>query len=162
MVKSGFIIGAISLVFILGISIAVAPFCAPCLGIFFGLAAGYLAGVFDKPASSGESVRKGASAGAIAGAIGFLGGVIGGVLNSLLLNPANVEAFTRMLGIYNVNISQPLIWFSQIGFALCIGLFDIAWMAVLGIAGGALWYQVSGKNQAQAILPPQQPLPPTA
>jgi hypothetical protein len=162
MVKSGLIIGAISLLFILGISVAIAPFCAPCIGILFGLAAGYMAGVFDKPVSSGESVRRGGSAGAIAGAIGFLGGILGGVLNSLLLNPANVASFTRLLGIYNMNISEAQIWLSQMGFAFCIGLFDIAWMALLGVAGGALWYQISGKNQGQSVLPPQQPLTPTS
>jgi hypothetical protein len=34
-------------------------------------------------------------------------------------------------------------------------------MAFLGLVGGALWYQISGKNQT-AVLPPQQPLPPQA
>ena len=160
MVKSGLIFGAVSLVFILGFAVLVAPFCAPCLGLVLGLAAGYMAGVFDKPANSGESIKRGGYAGAIAGAIGFLGGLVGGVINGLLLNPSNVASFSRVFGLSNLGISQAQIWVSQLGFAVCIGLFDILWMALLGVAGGALWYQVSGKNQAGSSLPPQQPVPP--
>jgi hypothetical protein len=159
MVKSGLILGAISFLFILGFGVFIAPFCAPCLGLFFGLAAGYLAGVFDKPTDSSESIRKGGYAGAIAGGLGFVGGLIASVVNGVLLNPANVESFSRLFGISNLGVSQAQIWASQLGFAVCIGLFDVLWMALLGVAGGALWFQLVGKNQT-TILPPQQPVPP--
>jgi hypothetical protein len=162
MVKSGLIFGAISLVFILGFAVVIAPFCAPCLGLILGLAAGYVAGAFDKPADSGTSIRKGAGAGAIAGAIGLVGGFLGAVINGVLLNPSNIQSFVQMLGFSNINVNQAQIWATQLGSAFCIGLFDIAWMAVLGLVGGALWYQISGKNQIPTVLPPQQPLPPTA
>jgi hypothetical protein len=161
MVKSGLIFGAISLVFIFGTAVLVAPFCAPCLGIILGLAAGYVAGAFDKPIDSGSSIRRGAGAGAIAGAIGLIGGFIGATVNALLLNPANVQSFAELLGINNFYLSQAEIWVYQLGFATCFGLFDIAWMALLGLAGGALWYSISGKNRTPTVLPPQQPVPPT-
>ncbi len=160
MVKSGLIFGAISLVFILGTAIIIAPFCAPCLGLVLGLAAGYMAGVFDKPGTSGASLQKGGFAGAIAGGIGFIGGLVAAVINGLLLNPSNVESFSQVLGLPNLGVSQAQIWASQLGFGVCIGLFDIFWMAILGVAGGALWYQIRGKNQATTILPPQQPVQP--
>jgi hypothetical protein len=160
MVKSGLIFGAISLLIILGFAVFVAPFCAPCLGLILGVAAGYMAGVFDKPADSGQSIRKGGYAGAIAGALGFVGGLVGSVINGFLLNPANVASFSRIFGISNLGVSQAQIWASQLGFAVCIGLFDVLWMALLGVAGGALWYQLVGKNQTTTILPPQQPVPP--
>jgi hypothetical protein len=160
MVKSGLIFGAISLLFILGTAVFVAPFCAPCLGLILGLAAGYMAGVFDKPSNSGESVRKGGYAGAIAGALGFVGGLVGSVINGLLLTPTNVASFSKIFGISNLGVSQAQIWASQLGFAVCIGLFDVMWMGLLGVAGGALWYQFVGKNQTTTILPPQQPVPP--
>ena len=95
MVKSGLIFGAISFVLILGSAVLITPFCAPCLGLIFGLAAGYLACVSDKPISSGEGVKKGAVAGAIAGSLGFLGGMIGGVINGALLNPSILQAIDR-------------------------------------------------------------------
>ena len=161
MVKSGLIIGAISFVLVLGFSVLVTPFCAPCLGLVFGIIAGYLAGVFDKPSNSGESVRKGGTAGAIAGAIGFVGGMVGGVINGALLNPASVESFTKVFGINNFSISQAEIWTYQLVFALCVGLFNVVWMAILGVAGGALWYQIRGKNQTTMVLPPQTPIPPS-
>jgi uncharacterized membrane protein len=159
MVRSGLIFGALSLVFIFGFAVLVAPFCAPCIGLILGLAAGYVAGAFDKPADSGSSIKKGAGAGAIAGAIGLLGGLIGAVINGVLLNPGNVQSFTQMLGFSNINVSKAQIWATQLGIGFCIGLFDIAWMAVLGLVGGALWYQISGRNRT-TVLPPQQPMPP--
>jgi hypothetical protein len=160
MVKSGLIFGVVALVFILGFAVFVTPFCAPCLGLVLGIAAGYMAGVFDKPANSGESLKKGGYAGAIAGSIGFLGGLMGGVINGLLLNPSNVSSFSRVLGLPNVSISQQQIWISQFGFVLCIGGFDILWMALLGVAGGALWYQISGKKHVGMSPPPQEPAQP--
>jgi hypothetical protein len=117
--------------------------------------------VFDKSINSGESVKKGGIAGAIAGALGFVGGFIGGVINGAVLNPSSVEAFTKVFGINNFNISQAQIWTYQLVFAVCIGLFNIVWMAILGFAGGALWYQISGKNRMGTVLPPQEPIPPS-
>jgi hypothetical protein len=160
MVKSGLIIGAISFVFILVTAVFIEPVCAPCLGLILGLAAGYLAGAFDRPIDSGESIKKGAYAGAIAGAFGLLGGLIGSVINGMILNPGNIASFMNSIGISNFVISQAQIWASELGFAVCIGVFDVLWMALLGLAGGALWYQIAGKNQASMILPPQQPVPP--
>lgn len=162
MVKSGLIFGAISFILVLGFSVLVTPFCAPCIGVFLGIAAGYVAGVYDKPISSGESIRKSGIAGLIAGALGFVGGLIGGIINGAVLNPSSVEAFTQFFGFNNINISQAQIWTYQLVFAVCIGLFNIVWMAILGIAGGALWYQIKGKNQPMTVLPPQAPIAPSS
>jgi hypothetical protein len=161
MVKSGLIIGAISFVLVLGFAILLTPFCAPCLGLGLGIMAGYFASVIEKPINSGESVRKGGTAGAIAGALGFAGGLIGGVINGALLNPGSVESFTKVFGINNFSINQAQIWTYQLIFAVCIGLFNVVWMAILGVAGGALWYQISGKNQTSTVHPPQEPVPPS-
>jgi hypothetical protein len=160
MVKSGLIFGAVSLVLVLG-STLIHPLCAPCVGLFIGLVAGYGAGVFDKPINSGESIRKGGIAGAIAGALGFVGGFIGGVINGAVVNPSSVEVFTRLFGISNFNITQAEIWIYQLVFAVCVGLFNVIWMAILGVVGGALWYQIKGKNQTVMVLPPQEPIPPS-
>ena len=157
MVKSGLIFGAISFVLVLGSAVLITPFCAPCLGLIFGLAAGYLACVSDKPISSGEGVREGAVAGAIAGSLGFLGGMIGGVINGALLNPSILQAIYNTLGMPNINIDQTTVRTMQLVGAACIGLFNIGWMAILGVAGGALWYQITGK---QTMMPPQAPIPP--
>ena len=161
MLKSGLILGVISFVFVLGFAVLLTPFCAPCLGLILGIAAGYFAGLVDKPISSGDSVRKGGIAGAIAGAFGFIGGIIGGVMNGALLNPASVESFTKVIGINNFNINQAQIWAYQLGFSVCIGLFNVVWMAILGAAGGALWFQIDGKNRTRTVKPPQEPIPPS-
>lgn len=158
MVKSGLLFGAISFILVLGSAVLVTPFCAPCLGLILGLAAGYLACVYDKPATSSEGVKKGAIAGAVAGSLGFLGGMIAGVINGALVNPSNLEAIYKTLGMPVVNIDKTTIWTMQLVGAACIGLFNIGWMVILGVAGGALWYQMRGRNQAGTILPPQAPI----
>lgn len=161
MAKSGLLLGIISLVFVLGTAVLITPVCAPCAGVFLGIIAGYLAGVFDKPTDSGKSMRRGAGAGAIAGALALVGGFIGAAINGALLNPTNMQTFfDRVFGYSNFVITQPVIWLSELGAAFCVGLFDILWMALLGLLGGAIWYSLRGGNRTGTAMTPQQPLPP--
>ncbi|MFZ2097692.1 MAG: hypothetical protein WAV05_13755 [Anaerolineales bacterium] len=161
MVKSGLIFGVVSFLLTLVGTTLITPLCAPCLGLVLGLAAGYVAGNYDKPGSSSESIRKGAIAGAIAGSLGFLGGMIGGVINGVVVNPTDLQGIYNFFGLPDVNITKETIWLVQIVGAMCIGLFNIGWMAILGVAGGALWYQMIGKNQTGIMMPPQEPTPPS-
>lgn len=161
MIRSGIILGIISFVLVLVSATVISPLCAPCLGLILGLAAGYLSGVYDKPTSSSEAIRKGAIAGVIAGGIGFLGGLIGGVINGFLLNPSMLEALYKTFGLPNVAIDRTTVWVFQLGGAFCLGIFNIGWMAVLGLAGGVVWYQMIGRNQPMTVLPPQEPIPPS-
>lgn len=157
MIKSGLIFGAAAFVLILGSSILVSPLCAPCLGMILGLGAGYVAGIYDKPASSGEGVRKSGIAGGIAGSMGFLGGLVGAIVNGVLLNPSSLEMLYETFGLPKVAVDQTTIWAAQIAGGFCIGLFNIAWMAILGVVGGTLWYQVRGKYQTATMVPPLEP-----
>lgn len=157
MVKSGLIVGAASLVLILGTSL-IHQLCAPCMGFFLGLVAGFLAGVFDKPATVSESLKRGAIAGVIAAGFGLVGSLVGAVINSSLGNPADIEAFGKALGLSNYTVTQGEIWMYQVIFAACTGLINIVWMAILGLAGGAIWHQAIGKKQSTTILPPQAPI----
>ena len=160
MIKSGLIFGAVSFILVLLSAIIISPLCAPCLGLVLGLAAGYVAGAFDKPNDTGDSAKKGAIAGAIAGGIGILGGLTGAVINGVLLNPSNLEALYKAFGLSGVSTDQTTIWIGQLVGAFCVGLFNVVWMAILGAGGGALWYQITGKNRMGTTLPPQEPLPP--
>jgi hypothetical protein len=152
MIKSGIVLGIVSLIVILGSGL-ILPWLAPCWGIFLGLIAGYLAGVFDKPAASGDTAKKGAIAAVIAAVFGLVGGLIAGVINSLTVNPQDLVNLYKMLGLDIPNIDQTTIWVGQLGIACCIGFFNLALMAGFGAAGGALWWQTSGKNQA-SLTPP--------
>jgi hypothetical protein len=144
MVKSGLIIGAVAFILVLGGTL-ISPLCAPCVGILLGLAAGYLAGVFDKPALSADCTKKGASAGAIAGGISILGSLIGAVINAAVIAPSGNAQINDLLGLPP---SDPAtIWGAQLGAACCLGLLNVALGAGLGAAGGALWYQMTGKKQ---------------
>ena len=159
MVKSGIIFGGVAFILILGSSL-ISPLCAPCVGLFMGLAAGYVAGVFDKPRYSRDSLKSGGIAGLIAGIIGLIGGLIGGAINGTSVNASMIEQFYRALGITNISISQSQLLTYQLLGAACIGIFNLVWMALLGLAGGAIWYQIKGKSQPGAIIPPQEPIPP--
>jgi hypothetical protein len=108
------------------------------MGLFPGLAAGYLAGVFDKPINSGESLQKGGIAGAIAAVLGIIGGLIAAAVNATYVNAANIVSIGRALGIPNYNLSHSDILIYQIIISVCVGIFNIIWMAVLSAAGGAL------------------------
>jgi len=160
MLKSGLIFGIIAFVLVLGSATIISPLCAPCLGVILGLFAGYVAGEYDRPANVNECIRKGAISGVIAGGLGFLGGMIGSLINSAVLNPSNLNSIYQTLGLPNPNYNQATIWAYQLVGGLSIGLFNIVWMAVLGLAGGALWFQVIGKNRTGTMLPPQAPIPP--
>lgn len=162
MTKSGFIFGAVTFVLFLGSAITLSPFCAPCLGLILGITAGYVACIYDKPASSGESIQKGAIAAAIAAGIGFFGSLIGGAINGATVTPAMIESIARSFYVTNLNLTQTQILTYQLIFGVLVGAFDVVWMGVLGIAGGALWFQAVGKKNAPTPLPPQELLPPSA
>ncbi len=161
MVKSGVIFGVVALVLVLGFSVLLTPFCAPCIGLFLGLGAGYVAGVFDKPINSTESIKKGAIAGAITGGIGFVGGLVAAIINASIMTPAMIQSFSRIFGLTNYSVNQSQIWTYQLIYAILVGVFDIVLMGILGVTGGALWYQIIGKNQPTTIIPPQEPIPPS-
>jgi hypothetical protein len=161
MVKSGLIFGAATFILVLGSAIVITPFCAPCLGLILGLLSGYVACVFDKPTNSGESIQKGGIAGAIAAGIGFVGGLLGGVINGVIITPAMIQSFTRSFFLTTLNLSQTQILTYQLVFAILVGAFDVAWMAFLGVTGGALWFQVVGKKKPETIQPPEQPVSPS-
>jgi hypothetical protein len=143
MVKSGLIVGAGTLVLVLGAALF-SPFCSLCVALLAGLLAGYLAGVFDKPVDSSQSLRLGAIAGAIAGVLGLLGQGIGSVINGFVLSSGGSEAIYELLGMPSPD--PQTIWMSQIGIACCMGLVNIALMAGLGAGGGAIWFQTAGKK----------------
>ena len=159
MVKSGLIYGAVAAIFVLGFSL-LSPYCAPCLGLFFGLAAGYTAGALEKPNNSRDCLRAGGIAGLITGGIAFVGGLIGGVINGTMVNAASIEQIYQMLGLPTTIINQSQLFLYQMVGAVCIGIFNIVWMALLGLAGGAIWYQVKGKNQSTTVIIQQPPVPP--
>lgn len=148
MLKSGLIVGAVTLVLGIGLTL-ISPYCVPCLAIFAGLGAGYLGGIFDKPLETGSSAKAGAGAGAIAG-VGALGGhLIGALGNALIVGPEGTAAFLRQLGLPADAVADPTMYYVTVfGSGCCLGLFEIALMAGLGALGGLLWYQMMGKKPA--------------
>jgi hypothetical protein len=153
MIKSGLLFGAASFIFLLGASVLFTPFCAPCLGVLLGLAAGFVAGVFDQPITLEEGLKHGGIAGAIAGGVGFFGSLIASLINGVILTPSTLTTLYRNLGIH-LTFTQSQIWAGQLASAFCVGIFDILLMALLGVVGGAIWYQVLGKKQARGIVTP--------
>lgn len=140
MFKSGVIFAVVSLVLATG-STLLSPMCTPCLALFLGLGAGFLAGVFDKPADGGKSAKTGAGAGAIGGIGATLGQFVGAGLNALLVGPEGAARIMEQFGLETG--SQAGIefgyWAGVIGSALCFSALDIALMAGCGALGCMAW-----------------------
>ncbi|MAT43288.1 MAG: hypothetical protein CL609_13190 [Anaerolineaceae bacterium] len=79
MFKSGLILGIVGLILGIGITL-LTPICVPCLALFLGLGAGFLANVFEKPMVQNRAVKSGAYSGAIAGIGIILGQVFGALI----------------------------------------------------------------------------------
>ncbi len=144
MIKAGLILGAVMLVLGIGGSL-ISPICVPCLALVAGIAAGYLACIFDKPLTSGGAAKAGAIAGAIGGAGALLGQIIGSILNSIWVDPQTVIDLMEQLGL-PAAYDPGMVRITQIGGGVCFGLLDIVLMAGLGALGGILWQQIAGKN----------------
>jgi hypothetical protein len=152
MLKSGFIMGAVMFLLALGAAAIISPLCTPCVALLAGLGAGYLACHFDRPLEQSEAFRKGAIAGAIAGGLGIIGQLIAAVINANLVQP---EMLNQILG--QDVVTPELLWISQLGGALCIGLFNVLLMAGLGIGGAAIWRSM---KKDTPIVPPPAYTPP--
>ncbi len=146
MYRAGLILGGLALVVAAGATL-ISPLCAPCTAVFLGLAAGYLASVFDKPATSASTSKVGAISGAIAGAGAILGQIIGAVINSSIMGPDSLQSIYQKLGVNTagMNVTQ-LYWLGIVGGALCFSVLDVLLMAGFGAVGGLLWWRTAGKN----------------
>lgn len=147
MLKSALVFG--TLTFLVGLAVTfVSPVCVPCIAIFLGLGAGYLAGVFAKPSEAGAAAKSGAAAGAISALGGLAGQMIGGVINAVFLGPEQALAVLRRLGNLPATAGSTApdayYYFGALGFPCCAGLFDMALMALLGAAGALLWLRLTG------------------
>jgi hypothetical protein len=138
MVKSGLIVGVVTLLVALG-STLISPICSVCVAVFAGLGAGYLANVFDKPRSPEGIIGRGAGAGAIAGAVAIIGQIIGAVINA---STVDAQVINELFG--EPIMTDQTLWVAQLGAGVCIGLFNVAIMAGLGAAGALIWRQMRG------------------
>jgi hypothetical protein len=160
MLKSGLIIGGSMLV----VSVILAflfPLCIPCLALFAGAGAGYLAGSFDRPGNNSLAVQRGAAAGAIGGLGALFGHLIGGLAAAVFIGPEAATDLARQFGI-DPGASAATNPAAYYGGALltgcCFGLFEVALMAGLGALGGVLWWQMTGsKGQDGMMTPPSMP-----
>lgn len=148
MFKAGLIIGVVMFLVVLLLAAGLSPLCAVCVPLFTGLGAGYLAGVFDKPFSSGQAAQRGAIAGAIAGGISLLAQMLAAVINAFVLQNPQFQ-ITRFFG--GQAIDPTTVWVGQIMMAVCVGLLNIGLTAAFGAGGGAIWFSTAGKNQSPAL-----------
>lgn len=157
MYRSGAIIGVIAVVIAAGATL-LSPICAPCAVIFLGLGAGYLAGVFDKPATSSATSRAGAIGGAIGGVGAILGEILGTVINNAAVDPKVAVQMSQGLAQQLANglglqvppeqLSVSTYQNMLVGSAICFSVLDVLLMAGFGALGGLLWWQTTGKNAA--------------
>ncbi len=157
MVKSALIFGVATFVLTLAIAL-ISPVCGPCIAIFTGPGAGYLAGIFVRPIGMSAAAKSGAAAGALSAIGGVMGQMIGGVINAVFLGPEQAMAILRGLFKLPAGVGSrspdAYYYLGALGIPCCVGLYDILLMAILGGVGGLLWYQTrrkdSRKNEAIA------------
>ena len=149
MKKSGLIVGGTAFLFSFGAAITISPICVPCLTILFGLLAGYLAGVFDKPGKQSPSIKAGTLAGLVGGIGMLLGQIFGAVLNSVLVGPEGTARLLAQMGFPAGGPAQiaEYYWTVIVLSTACLVVFDAALMSGLGALGGLLWWKISGSKQ---------------
>ncbi len=146
MYKSGLIVGVVALFVAAGATL-LSPLCTPCAAVFLGLTAGFLAGVFNKPADNNATAKVGAIGGAVGGVGAILGQVIGTVLNGVLVGPERLQQFNQQLGLpFEGAVPHQTYWLGLVGGGICFSLLDVLLMAGFGALGGLLWWQTTGKN----------------
>ena len=148
MIKAGIIAAVVALVLSIGGSMLLA-ICVPCISVFIGAGAGYLACHFEPSGDGPNAAKSGAIAGAIGGIGAMLGQAIGAVINGTLIGPDAAMDFSRQLGLdvpSGFDATQGY-WVGIVGTGCCIGLFDLVLMAGLGALGGLMWWQLTGKNR---------------
>ncbi|MBP7692294.1 MAG: hypothetical protein KA764_10270 [Anaerolineales bacterium] len=156
MLRSGLIVGAVMLVAGGGLAYLF-PLCVPCLAVVAGALAGYLAGVWERPANNGRAVQRGALAGAIGGAGAVLGHVAGGLLAAVTVGPQGAADVARQLGLDLGAGAEatPAVFYTTAGLtACCFGVVEVGLMAGLGALGGLLYWQMTGRAQAGGPQPP--------
>ncbi len=146
MSKSGLIMAVVAMVLAIGGTV-ISPLCTPCLVLFLGAGAGYLAGVFDKPVEKSAATKSGALAGLIGGVGALLGQAGGSVVNGIMVGPEGTAQLLRQMGLPSAGgDTASIYWVSLILSTVCLGLLDLALMAGTGALGGMLWHQINNKN----------------
>ncbi len=163
MIKAGLIAGAIMFVLALGFGATISPICTPCIAIFVGLLAGYLTGNFEKPMLSSDAMKRGAMAGAIAGVFAIIGQLVAAAINASSINPETLNQILSQLGNNSIVLDRQQLWLYQLGGGCCIGLFNVALLAGLGVAGASIWFSMRGNKRPPASnIPPAPYSPPPA
>jgi len=137
MLKAGIITGMVGLFFAVGLTL-LSPVCVPCLALFLGIVAGFLAGGFDKPGEGSATVKTGALAGLIAGIVLALGQIIGAGINSILVGPEGTAQLLESFGMYS-GIDATGYWLIVACSTLCFGVIDMVLMAGFGVLGALVW-----------------------
>ena len=153
MKKSGLIIGGIAVIFSFAITL-LSPFLLPCITPILGLAAGYMAGVFDHPRLKNAATKGGAKAAALGGLGMLLGQVVGAVINGVMVGPEGALMILNSFGFAAGSPAQlgGVYWTALVLSTTCISVFNIALMAGLGALGALIWWEVAGKNVAVEIV----------
>jgi len=150
MYKSGMIFAGVALLLGVGATL-LSPMCTPCVALFLGLGAGYVACLFDKPLDTGASAKSGAVSGAIGGLGALLGQLVGAVLNVILVGPQGAADLLRQMGI-ETSGRMGGYWAGVIVSATCFSVLDVALMAGMGSLGALLWWQITGKKLVESEL----------
>lgn len=140
MIRAGLLIGVLTVVTSLVPSLFGFDILLPCMAAFLGIAAGYLAGSFDKPPRLKFAVGRGAAAGILCG----LGMGMGNALGMMIGKPSSLQSDVLNISLESNLGFQYASWIKS-GLVCCWGINAIIF-AVMGMLGGLFWFQISGKE----------------
>jgi MFS family permease len=124
----------------------------PCLALFLGLGAGFLANVFDKPVVQNRAVKSGAYSGALAGIGVIIGQIIGALINSSVVDSAAAAEILQDFGYAMPADFDTIYTISQVGGTICFSLLDILFMVLTGMLGGFIWWKMRGPKPTNPVI----------
>jgi len=149
MIRSALIIGAIAFIYMLVTNVAQIA-CAPFLAVIFGLMAGALAVVFDKP----QMVNKAVVSGALAGLISSIGATVGTVAGLAIRIFGIFGPNTFATIIPGLNYTQSDVNAGIFAVFCCCICTTFVLMAAFGALGGFLGFQYKNRKPAVPPAPP--------
>ena len=134
--KYGLIVGAISLIVIIPLSV-IMGICGPVVSVIGGAVAGFLTAHYGNISVKNTGAKQGALAGLVAGAFTFVGQIVGGILALILIQATEASVLIGEAPTFNSPASEQMLFFvGGIGAGSCFGLIGLGVAAGFGALAG--------------------------
>ena len=145
--KYGLIVGAVSLIIVVPISLLVG-ICGPFVSVIGGAVAGFLTAHFGNINIKKIGAQQGALAGLVTGGFTFIGQIVGGILVLTWIQATDAQLLVGEAPTFNSPATEQMIYLaSGIGAGACFGLIGLGVAAGFGALAGYLGTKAVESNQ---------------